>query len=180
MSIAGGGNLYPNWLGSAALVIPNNQVIVNGNQVNVVPTVLGGIQRQFTWSDNNYVTFWTASNVAPGTYLVGVETFTDPLTASNAGAGWNQGDYFVCRVTDKDNLATVSPQTFIRPYTEGIQINATTPYNKGGTDFTLTGVVVVASNTNLVWQGQFGKDVATAYPQTRQLSLESPWYMKIA
>lgn len=180
MSVSGGGNLYPNWLGSASITIPNNQVIVNGKTVNVVPIVLGGINRQFTWTDSNFVTLWTASNVEPGTYKVGVETFTDPLTSSNAGNGWNQGDYFICRVTDKDNLATVSPQTFLRPYTEGIQVNATSPYNKGGTDFTLCGIVTVTSNTNLVWQGQFAKDVTTSYPQTRQLSLESPWYQKIA
>lgn len=180
MSASGGGNLYPNWLGSAALVIPNNQVVVNGNQVNVVPTVVGGIQRQFTWSDGNFVTFWTASNVSPGTYFVGCETFTDPLTTSNAGAGWNQGDYFVCRIIDTNGAATLAPQLFIRPYTEGIQVNATSPYNKGGTDFPITGILVVSSNTNIVWQAQFGKDVATSYPQTRQLSMESPYFQKIA
>ena len=39
MSVTGGGNLYPNWLGSASLSIPNNQIVVSGKTVNVVPVI---------------------------------------------------------------------------------------------------------------------------------------------
>ena len=81
---------------------------------------------------------------------------------------------------DRDGNATVSPQNFIRPYTTGVQVNATTPYNKGSTDQTTSGVLVLTSNTDIVWQAYFSKDVATAYPQTRKLTIESPWYQKIA
>jgi len=180
MSVVGGGNLYPNWLGSATLSIPNNQVVVNGNLVNVVPNVVGTSSNLSTWNNTNFQTFFTASNLPAGTYLVGMETFTDPLTASNAGAGWNQGDFFVCQIKDKDNLSPLSPQLFIRPYTGGVQVNATAPYNKGATDNPCTGVVVLTSNTDLLFQAYFSKDVTTAYPQTRKLTLESPYYQKIA
>lgn len=179
MSVSGGGNLYPNWLGSASLTIPNNQAVINGNIVNLVPTV-GTSSNKYTWADGNFYTYYTASNVAAGTYLVGWENFTDPLTTSNAGNGWAAGDYFLAQVKDKDGLATRSPQNFIRPYTGGIQSNATTPYNKGSTDNTCTGIVVVTSNTDLVWQAYLGKDVTTSYPQTRLLTIESPWFQKIA
>lgn len=172
--------MNPNWLGEATISIPNNTIVVNGVPVNAVPIVAGTTSNLNTWSDGNFVTFFTASNVGPGTFLVGMECFTDPLTASNAGNGWAQGDYFISRVIDKDGNSTRALQNFIRPYTTGLQQNATTPWNKGSTDSGNCGVVVLTSNTNLVWQGLFQKDVATSYPQTRRLVIESPWFQKIA
>ena len=172
--------MNPNWLGEATVSVPNNTIVVNGVPVNVDPNVVGTTSNLTTWNNTNFVTFFTASNVSPGTYMVGMECFTDPLTASNAGAGWNQGDFFLAQVKDRDGNATVSPQNFIRPYTTGVQVNATTPYNKGSTDQTTSGVLVLTSNTDIVWQAYFSKDVATAYPQTRKLTIESPWYQKIA
>ena len=172
--------MNPNWLGEATISIPNNTIVVNGVPVNVVPQVAGTSSNLTNWTNGNFVTFFTASNVPAGTYLVGMENFTDPLTASNAGNGWNAGDYFLSRIIDKDGNSTLAPQYFCRPYTNGIQVNATSPYNKGSTDQTTTGILVLTSNTNIVWQSQFGKDVATAYPQTRKLTIESPWYQRIA
>lgn len=172
--------MNPNWLGESTISIPNNTIVVNGVPVNVVPQVVGTSATVSTWSDLNWVTFFTASNVSPGTYLVGMENFTDPLTASNAGNGWAQGDYFVSRIIDKDGNSTRALQNFMRPYTGGVQINATSPYNKGATNSGNCGVVVLTSNTDIVWQAQFGKDVTTSYPQTRRLNIESPWYQKIA
>lgn len=172
--------MNPNWLGDATISIPNNTIVVNGVPVNVVPTVAGSTSNKSTWSDANFYTFFTASNVPAGTYLVGMENFTDPLLASNAGNGWNQGDFFLTQIKDRDGNATLSPQNFIRPYTTGIQQNATTPYNKGTTDNTTTGILVLGSNTDILWQGYFFKDTTTSYPQTRRLTVESPWYQKIA
>lgn len=180
MATVGGGNLYPNWLGTASLSIPNNQVVVNGAQVNVVPIVVGTTSNKNTWADANFYTFFTASNVPAGTYLVGCETFADPLTTSNSGAGWNQGDYFLGIIGDKDGSATLRPNIYHRPYTEGIQQNATSPYNKGATDVNTCGVLVLSSNTDIIWTALFQKDVTTSYPQTRRLIVESPWYQKIA
>ncbi len=172
--------MNPNWLGEATISIPNNTIVVNGVPVNAVANVVGTSSNATSWADANFKTFFTASNLNAGTYLVGMENFTDPLTASNAGNGWNQGDYFLSRIIDKDGNSTLAPQNFIRPYTGGLQINATSPYNKGSTDNTTTGILVLTSNTDIVWQSQFGKDVTTAYPQTRRITVESPWYQKIA
>ncbi len=170
----------PNWLGEATLSIPNNTIVVNGVPVNAVPNVVGGSSNVQTWANANFVTLWTSPTVSAGTYLVGMENFIDPLTASNAGAGWNQGDYFVARVIDKDGNSARALQYFNRPYTTGVQVSAAAPYNKGATDQASVGILVLTSNTNIVWQAQFGKDVGTAYPQTRSISIESPWYQKIA
>jgi hypothetical protein len=172
--------MNPNWLGEATISVPNNTIVVNGVPVNVVPIVVGTTSNVSTWSDGNFVTFWTASNVPAGTYKVGWENFTDPLTASNGGNGWAQGDYFVARCIDKDGNSTLAPQYFVRPYTGGVQQNATAPYNKGATDQTNSGILVLTSNTNIVWQALFQKDVATSYPQTRRITIESPYYQKIA
>ena len=119
--------MYPNWLGSASLTIPNNQVVINGKNVMVVPQVVGTSSNLSVWPNGNFQTFFTQSNVAPGTYLVGCEVFTDPLTASNAGNGWNPGDYFLSQISDNDLTTANALQLFVRPYTEGIQSNATTP-----------------------------------------------------
>lgn len=171
--------MNPNWLGEATISVPNNTIVVNGVPVNAVPVVAGTSSNLTTWNNSNFVTFFTASNVSPGTYYVGMEAFTDPLTASNAGAGWNQGDFFLCQIKDRDGNATLSPQLFIRPYTGGVQVNATAPYNKGSTDSPCAGILVLTSNTDIVYQAYFSKDVATAYPQTRKLTLESPYFQKI-
>jgi hypothetical protein len=172
--------MNPNWLGEATISIPSNTIVVNGVPVNAVPIIVGQSSNLTSWTNANMVTFFTASNVPAGTYLVGCETFTDPLTASNAGNGWNQGDYFLANIRDKDNNSTLYPSIFHRPYTAGIQVNATSPYNKGSTDLTTSGVLVLTSNTDILWQAQFGKDVGTSYPQTRKLTIESPFYQRIA
>lgn len=171
--------MNPNWLGEATVSLPNNTIVVNGVPVNVVPQVVGTSSNKTSWSDSNFYTFFTASNLAAGTYLVGMENFTDPLNASNV-SGWAQGDYFLTQVKDSAGTATLSPQNFIRPYTSGIQVNATSPYNKGGTDNTVCGILKLNTNSDVVWQAYFAKDVATSYPQTRKLAIESPWYQKIA
>lgn len=172
--------MNPNWLGESTVSLPNNTIVVNGVPVNVVPQVVGTTSNKTSWADSNFYTFYTASNVPAGTYMVGCETFTDPLTASNAGTGWYQGDYFLGVIRDKDGNSTLYPSIFHRPYAEGIQQGATAPYNKGSTDFTTGSILVLTSNTNVVWSAQFYKDSTTAYPQTRKLTIESPWIQRIA
>lgn len=169
----------PNWLGDATVSIPNNTLIVNGNAVNAVPVVLGGSSNVTSWPNANYVTYWTSPVLSSGTYLVGMENFCDPINASNV-SGWAGGDGFVARIIDKDALATRSVQYFVRPYYNGLQTNASSPWNLGSTNQTTTGIVVLNSNTNIVWQVSYVKDAAVSYPQTRGFTVESPWYMKIA
>ena len=83
MSINGGGNLYPNWLGSASLVIPNNQVVVNGKVVNVFPTVdlvnhtIGSV----TANAKTHV------NTIPGTFAAVTYLINAEFQTQNTGGG---------------------------------------------------------------------------------------------
>lgn len=84
MSVSGGGNLYPNWLGSAALVIPNNQVVVNGKTVNVVPSVIDLV--------NHGVASVTANTktlvyTVPGTFAAGVYLINAEFQTQNTAGG---------------------------------------------------------------------------------------------
>ena len=74
MSTSGGGNLYPNWLGSASLVIPNNQIVVNGKVVNVVPITYLTNQSIASVPANTATLVYTLPGTwAAGTYLVNAE-----------------------------------------------------------------------------------------------------------
>ena len=78
-----GGNLYPNWLGSASLVIPNNQVVINGKVVNVVPIVDLTNHSISSVPANTKTLVWTLPGTyAAGTYIVGAE-----LQVQNTGGG---------------------------------------------------------------------------------------------
>lgn len=171
---------YANWLGDPSLSFPTNTVVVAGVPVNLLPIVLGTTSNLTSWSNANFVTFFETGLLAPGTYKVGMEMNTDPLTASNAGAGWNQGDFFVGQITNLDGSATLSLTQFVRPYTSGAQVNAVSPYNKGSTNDSLSGIVVLPSATTLKFNVAFGKDVTTSYPQTRRCTIESPTFQRIA
>lgn len=83
MSITGGGNLYPNWLGSASLSIPNNQIVVNGKVVNAVPVV------DLTNHEIASVTANTKTLVytLPGTYAAGVYAINAEFQTQNNNTG---------------------------------------------------------------------------------------------
>lgn len=83
MSINGGGNLYPNWLGSATLSIPNNQVIVNGVLVNVVPTVYLTNQSIASVTANTKTLVYTL----PGTYASGTYVINAEFQVQNTSGG---------------------------------------------------------------------------------------------
>lgn len=83
MSINGGGNLYPNWLGSATLSIPNNQVVVNGKLVNVVPVVNLTNQTVASLVANTTTLFYTL----PGLYDAGVYMINAEFQTQNTGGG---------------------------------------------------------------------------------------------
>lgn len=171
----------PNWLGEATINIPNNTILVNGVPVNAVPNLVdsGNSSNLYTWSNGNFFTFHTSPTVPAGRYLVGCELFTSPLLASNAQNGWNQGDYFQVQISDNNNTVAGALQTFIRPYTEGVQSNAVANYNKGGTNQSMSGFLVLNSNSPILYTCLFGKDSNTSYPQTRQLAISGAWYQRI-
>ena len=83
MSIVGGGNLYPNWLGSAALTIPNNQIVVNGKVVNAVPTVYLTNQTLASVTANTKTLFYTL----PGTYAAGSYAIAAEFQTQNTAGG---------------------------------------------------------------------------------------------
>ena len=83
MSIVGGGNLYPNWLGSASLSIPNNQVIVNGKTVNVVPIVDLDNHSISSVTANTSTLVWTL----PGTYDAGNYFINAEFQTNNSAGG---------------------------------------------------------------------------------------------
>jgi len=83
MATVGGGNLYPNWLGSASLVIPNNQVVINGRVVNVVPNV-DLTNRSITSVQANVKTL---VYTLPGTYDAGIYSIQAELQVQNTGSG---------------------------------------------------------------------------------------------
>lgn len=83
MATSGGGNLYPNWLGSASLTIPNNQIVVNGKTVNVVPTVYLTNQSISSVAPNVKTLVYTL----PGTYAAGVYQINAELQVQNTSGG---------------------------------------------------------------------------------------------
>lgn len=83
MSTTGGGNLYPNWLGSASLVIPNNQIVVNGKVVNVVPIVDLTNHSIASVAPNTKTLVWTL----PGTYAAGTYQVNAEFQVQNTSGG---------------------------------------------------------------------------------------------
>lgn len=83
MSVTGGGNLYPNWLGSASLSIPNNQIVVNGKTVNVVPIVDLTNRSISSVPANTKTLVYTL----PGTYDAGVYVIGAELQVQNTSGG---------------------------------------------------------------------------------------------
>ena len=83
MSVVGGGNLYPNWLGSASLTIPNNQVVVNGKVVNVVPTVYLTNQTLASVTANTKTLLYTV----PGTFDAGIYQINAEFQVQNTSGG---------------------------------------------------------------------------------------------
>lgn len=83
MSVVGGGNLYPNWLGTASLSIPNNQIVVNGKTVNVVPIVDLTNHSISSVTANVKTLVWTL----PGTYAAGVYAICGEFLVTNTGGG---------------------------------------------------------------------------------------------
>lgn len=83
MSIAGGGNLYPNWLGSASLSIPNNQIVVNGKTVNAIPIVYLTNQSIASVTANTKTLVYTL----PGTWDAGIYFINAEFQVQNTGGG---------------------------------------------------------------------------------------------
>lgn len=112
MSVTGGGNLYPNWLGSAALTIPNNQVVVNGVNVNVVPFVTTANQSITSIVRNTpTLIYQTPFSLPPGKYLVGGETQSGSTTTT-----WGTLDNLDWVIVGVGDTSPDYAETTIKPY----------------------------------------------------------------
>lgn len=98
----GGGNLYPNWLGSASLSIPNNSVTTSVNVqtqlglssyatiVDIVPQILLGFRSTTTINTGNPSEMLTYEVPATGWYQTMFQA-----VASHVGGGttWSNGNF---------------------------------------------------------------------------------------
>ena len=118
MSINGGGNLYPNWLGAATLSIPNNQVVVNGALVNVVPvTLLTSASNQTLNTDNpNEIISYTL--LTSGLYKTDYQGVASHVAASN-WTSMSQLRWYVKvdNTLTSNTMLTIEPQYIAGPST---------------------------------------------------------------
>ena len=119
MSVTGGGNLYPNWLGSASLTIPNNQVVVNGNIVNVVPYVTLTNQTITTITKNTTTLLYQTPPLPPGKYFVGGETQT-----GNQSSTWLDTDCVDWVFAGVGETSADYAEVTVRPYFSGVVLTA--------------------------------------------------------
>ena len=147
MSINGGGNLYPNWLGSATLSIPNNQVVVNGALVNVVPVSSTANQGIASITRNTKTLVYTIPDILPaGTYLVGGETQSGSSTTA-----WGTADVVDWVMQGIGDPAADYAEVTLKPYYNAVVLaaNGNTP-GTGLIKFDLAGI------TQLTTSGQLG------------------------
>lgn len=146
MSINGGGNLYPNWLGAATLSIPNNQVVVNGALVNVVPVSNTANQSIASITKNTVTLLYTIPDtLGPGTYLVGGET-----QSGSATTAWGTADVVDWVIQGIGDTSPDYAETTIKPYYNAVVLaaNGNTP-GTGIIKFDLAGITQLTTTTKL-------------------------------
>lgn len=146
MSVSGGGNLYPNWLGSASLTIPNNQVVVNGTYVNVVPFVTTTNQSIASITKNTTTLLYqTPISLPPGKYLVGGET-----QSGSTGTAWGTSDVVDWVIVGIGDTAPDYAETTIKPYYNAVTFaSGGSPVGTGIIKFDLAGITELTTTTPL-------------------------------
>lgn len=175
MSINGGGNLYPNWLGSATLSIPNNQVIVNGALVNVVPVSNTTNQSIASITRNTKTLLYTIPDVLPaGTYLVGGET-----QSGSATTAWGTVDVVDWIIQGIGDASPDYAETTIKPYYNAVVLasGGNTP-GTGIIKFDLAGITQLTATGQLgIYVTYFTSGTGSA---TIPFALVNWFYQKIA
>ena len=146
MSINGGGNLYPNWLGSASLTIPNNQIVVNGKIVNVVPTVDLTNHSISSVPANSKTLVWTVPGTfAAGTYLINAEFQVQNTSGGQTAYAPGDGvDWIVQGIGDPN--ADYAEAT-CQPYYSCINVAGTGTANANGVvRLTPTGITAITND----------------------------------
>ena len=179
MSINGGGNLYPNWLGSATLSIPNNQVVVNGALVNVVPTVYLTNQSISSVAANTKTLVYTLPGTfAAGTYLINAEFQVQNTTGGQTAYAPGDGvDWIVQGIGDANpDYAEATCQ----PYYSCINVAGTgSAAANGVVRLTPTGITAITSNGTSI--GVYVKYLtASASTQTMTFTITAISIQKIA
>lgn len=126
--MASGGNLYPNWLGSASLSIPTNTinttVTVPGigsyaTTVNVVPQILLSSISTALLDTNNPSEILALTVSAPGWYKTDYNGFAYHVSASN----WTAMSQLIWNVK-RNNTTLSNTQTLIEPqYNSGASVS---------------------------------------------------------
>ena len=146
MSTSGGGNLYPNWLGSASLTIPNNQIVVNGKVVNVVPIVSLTNQSISSVAPNTKTLVYTL----PGTYDAGVYIVNAEFQVQNTGGGqtaYAAGDGVDWTVQGIGDANPDYAEATCQPYYSCINSTGTGAASANGTvRLTPTGITGITNN----------------------------------
>ena len=119
----GGGNLYPNWLGSASLTIPNNTVVttvsVSGQSynttVNIVPTLLMSTLSTATMNTNNPSEIFGVIVKDAGWYNTTFQGYGE----HDSGSNWNQVNQLTWYIK-VNNTQQSNTQTLVEPqYSSG-------------------------------------------------------------
>lgn len=146
MSINGGGNLYPNWLGSATLSIPNNQVVVNGKLVNVVPNLFLTNQSIASVTANTKTLVYTL----PGTYDAGVYFINAEFQVQNTAGGqtaYSAGDGLDWIVQGIGDAATDYAEGTTQPFYNCINATGTGIASANGVvRITPSGITQITNN----------------------------------
>lgn len=146
MSITGGGNLYPNWLGSASLTIPNNQVIINGKVVNVIPNVFLDNQSIASVQANTKTLVYTL----PGTYDAGNYFINAEFQVQNTGGGqtaYSAGDGLDWTVQGIGDASPDYAEGTTQPFYSCINSTGTGTASANGTcRITPSGITQISAN----------------------------------
>ena len=179
MSVSGGGNLYPNWLGSAALVIPNNQVIVNGKVVNVVPIVDLTNHSIASVAPNTKTLVYTL----PGTYAAGTYLINSEFQVQNTGGGqtaYAAGDGVDWTVQGIGDANPDYAEATCQPYYSCINVAGTGTANATGVvRLTPTGITAITNDNTQM--GVYVKYLtASAGTQTMTFTVTAISVQKVA
>jgi len=170
MSVTGGGNLYPNWLGSASLTIPNNQLVVNGKVVNVVPTVYLTNQSVSSVPANTKTLVYTL----PGRYASGSYAINAEFQTQNTGGGntvYAAGDSVDWTVQGIGDASTDYAECVYRPFYASYTDGAGTSSTVGIVKATPSGITAITNdNTQIGVYVKYNTNTAGTITQTQTLA----------
>jgi len=163
----------PSWFGPVATTLPNF-ITVNGQTVNPVANVSNATTSISSWGTQNSFSNYYIIPVTAGTYLCGATVY-----AQANGTAWGIADGCRFRIVDSNadvvSGNTLYPEVDFRPYYMTVDGTANT---NATVNNNMAGIFVTSSNVNLCWQGAISN--STGVPATHKLTIECPWWQKLA